>query len=151
MRTSPVLSFALLLLAASVLYAQSQRQDTAKDRAAGPSSAQGDTSSASTAPVPSKAEAASDVDHMPLNGDNLQPSQFLLPPGLRSQLEKRAEEARASEQQRSDATCYAMRSYKVARDEKGSDSTHPVAYSTCQPASRIHTYSINEAKPPLVR
>jgi|SRR5271166_4841666 len=35
-----------------------------------------------------------------------------------------------------DATCYAIRSYVVARDDKDSDSTHFVSYSTCQPASR---------------
>jgi hypothetical protein len=35
-----------------------------------------------------------------------------------------------------DATCYAIRSYVVARDGKDTDSTHPVSYSTCQPASR---------------
>ncbi len=35
-----------------------------------------------------------------------------------------------------DTTCYAIRSYVVARDRKNSDSTHPVSYSTCQPASR---------------
>ena len=35
-----------------------------------------------------------------------------------------------------DATCYTIRSYVVARDSKHSDSTHPVGYSTCQPASR---------------
>ncbi len=35
-----------------------------------------------------------------------------------------------------DTTCYAIRSYVVARDRKDSDSTHPVSYSTCQPASR---------------
>jgi len=35
-----------------------------------------------------------------------------------------------------DATCYSIRSYVVARDSKHSDSTHPVAYSTCQPANR---------------
>jgi hypothetical protein len=35
-----------------------------------------------------------------------------------------------------DSTCYAIRSYVVARDSKDSDSTHPVSYSTCQPASR---------------
>jgi hypothetical protein len=35
-----------------------------------------------------------------------------------------------------DSSCYAIRSYVVARDRKNSDSTHPVAYSTCQPASR---------------
>ncbi len=36
----------------------------------------------------------------------------------------------------SDATCLKIRSYVVARDSKNSDSTHPVSYSTCQPASR---------------
>jgi hypothetical protein len=35
-----------------------------------------------------------------------------------------------------DSTCYTIRSYVVARDEAGSDSTHPVSYSTCQPGSR---------------
>lgn len=33
-------------------------------------------------------------------------------------------------------TCYAIRSYVVARDSNDSDSTHPVRYSTCQPAAR---------------
>jgi hypothetical protein len=36
----------------------------------------------------------------------------------------------------SDVTCYAIRSYVVARDFKDSDSTHMAGYSTCQPASR---------------
>lgn len=36
----------------------------------------------------------------------------------------------------SDTTCFAIRSYVVARDSKDSDSTHLVHYSTCQPASR---------------
>jgi hypothetical protein len=35
-----------------------------------------------------------------------------------------------------DFACYAIRSYVVARDSKNSDSTHPVSYSTCQPAAR---------------
>lgn len=33
-------------------------------------------------------------------------------------------------------TCYTIRGYVVARDSKDSDSTHPVSYSTCQPAAR---------------
>ena len=37
-----------------------------------------------------------------------------------------------------DTTCYAIRSYVVARDSKTSDATHPVGYSTCRPASRYH-------------
>ena len=35
-----------------------------------------------------------------------------------------------------DTTCFAIRSYVVARDAKDSDSTHLVGYSTCQPAKR---------------
>ena len=35
-----------------------------------------------------------------------------------------------------DTTCLKIRSYVVARDNKDSDSTHPVSYSTCQPSSR---------------
>jgi hypothetical protein len=43
-----------------------------------------------------------------------------------------------------DATCYTMRSYVVARDSKDSDSTHPVSYSTCQPASRYRVKTTEE-------
>jgi len=35
-----------------------------------------------------------------------------------------------------DDICYTMRTYVVARDQKDSDSTHPVRSSTCQPAKR---------------
>jgi hypothetical protein len=41
-----------------------------------------------------------------------------------------------------DNLCYSMRSYKVARDDSHSDSTHAAGYSTCQPAARFHTRSI---------
>ena len=41
-----------------------------------------------------------------------------------------------------DSLCYTMRSYKVARDNPQSDSTHAVGSSTCQPAARFHTRSI---------
>jgi len=37
--------------------------------------------------------------------------------------------------------CYTIRGYMVARDEKDSDSTHPVRSSTCQPADRFHVKS----------
>ena len=36
-----------------------------------------------------------------------------------------------------DTTCYAIRSYVVARDSKDSDSTHLAGYSTCQRANRF--------------
>ena len=42
-----------------------------------------------------------------------------------------------------DSICYAIRSYVVARDDKDSDSTHPVDSSTCQPASH---YRVKKAQ-----
>lgn len=41
-----------------------------------------------------------------------------------------------------DGLCLKMRTYKVAPDSPHSDSTHPVGYSTCQPAVRFQTRSI---------
>lgn len=43
-----------------------------------------------------------------------------------------------------DATCFTMRSYVVARDSKDSDSTHPAGYSTCQPASKYRLKTTQE-------
>jgi hypothetical protein len=40
-----------------------------------------------------------------------------------------------------DNTCYAIRSYVVARDSKDSDSTHPAGYSTCRPSNRYQVRS----------
>ena len=40
--------------------------------------------------------------------------------------------------------CYAIRSYKVARDDPQSDSTHATGYSTCQPATRFHVQTGDE-------
>ena len=45
-------------------------------------------------------------------------------------------------QPQNDKVCLKMRTYKVARDAPHSDSTHPVGYSTCQPAVRFQTRSI---------
>jgi hypothetical protein len=44
--------------------------------------------------------------------------------------------------------CLKMRTYKVAPDSPHSDSTHPVGYSTCQPAARFQTRSIVLRVPP---
>ena len=52
-------------------------------------------------------------------------------------------------EQMSDATtCLRIRSYQVARDSKDSDSTHLVAYSTCQPASRYQLWTVVESEEP---
>ena len=42
-----------------------------------------------------------------------------------------------------DSICYSIRSYVVERDDKDSDSTHPVGSSTCQPANR---YRVKKAQ-----
>lgn len=47
-----------------------------------------------------------------------------------------------SSKKEQDTVCYAIRSYVVARDNKHSDSTHPVSQSNCQPATR---YSLRSA------
>jgi hypothetical protein len=41
-----------------------------------------------------------------------------------------------SNEPETDTTCFAIRSYVVARDSKDSDSTHPAGYSTCRPSDR---------------
>lgn len=45
-----------------------------------------------------------------------------------------------------DATCFTIRSYVVARDSKDSDSTHITGYSTCQPASRYRVRTTVEGQ-----
>ena len=47
--------------------------------------------------------------------------------------------------------CYTIRSYVVARDEKDSDSTHPVSSSTCRRASRYLMKEVETAPAALVR
>jgi hypothetical protein len=44
-------------------------------------------------------------------------------------------------QAQSDTLCLTMRTYKVARDDPHSDSTHAAGYSTCQPAARFQMHT----------
>lgn len=55
-----------------------------------------------------------------------------------------AERLRKGDRQSSDGDtlCYAMRIYKVVRDNPHSDSTHAAGYSTCQAATRFRTHTI---------
>ncbi|MGA9391305.1 MAG: hypothetical protein WBV69_12735 [Candidatus Sulfotelmatobacter sp.] len=48
-----------------------------------------------------------------------------------------------SEPEQTDTLCLKMRTYKVARDNPHSDSTHAAGYSTCQPAARFQTHTID--------
>jgi len=40
-----------------------------------------------------------------------------------------------------DFACYAIRSYRMVRDNPNSDSTHRDGYTTCVPAARFHYYT----------
>jgi hypothetical protein len=42
-----------------------------------------------------------------------------------------------------DAVCLKMRVYKVARDGPNTDSIHPAGYTTCSPAARFVTHTID--------
>jgi len=43
-----------------------------------------------------------------------------------------------------ETTCFAIRSYVVARDSKDSDSVHPVRYTTCVPAAKYRLKTAEE-------
>lgn len=60
-------------------------------------------------------------------------SQLPLPPTLRFGPDGQAQDS---------SLCYSIRSYKVARDDSRSDSTHPVGHTTCTSAARFRTYTI---------
>jgi hypothetical protein len=63
-----------------------------------------------------------------LNQDGLPPTLVLGPDGLHPD----------------DGICLTMRTYKVARDNPQSDSTHAVGYSTCQPGARFQVRTTEE-------
>jgi len=62
---------------------------------------------------------------------------------LRRDVEAKLLDAESQHQLEADTTCYAIRSYVVARDAKDSDSTHLVSYSTCLPSER---YGVKSAE-----
>ncbi len=45
-----------------------------------------------------------------------------------------------------DATCYAIRGYRVTRDDPESDATRPAGYSTCQPATRFQVKDADDRR-----
>jgi hypothetical protein len=61
----------------------------------------------------------------------------------------KAKTAGINEESANDNDCLYIRSYVVARDSKDSDSTHPVSYSTCQPARRygLKTTELKQSSP----
>lgn len=75
---------------------------------------------------PTLASGQTRLDQIPADQPNLDLRARQL---LESQLDKLALDTQGP-------TCYAIRTYVVARDSKDSDSTHPVSYSTCQPTQR---------------
>ena len=120
-------------------------QDRPSSAATLPGNGDAGKKAVATAPEPwrlrSSAPAAASVEKNPL--DRLQIDLFKIDPdGRPFKLEAKTDssglgpESLLNGQLPDDTTCYAIRSYVVARDSKNSDSTHPVSYSTCQPASR---------------
>jgi hypothetical protein len=49
-------------------------------------------------------------------------------------------------QLQNDATCFAIRSYRMVRDDPQSDSTHRDGYTTCVPAARFRVYTTDEKR-----
>jgi hypothetical protein len=50
-----------------------------------------------------------------------------------------------------DKVCYSIRSYRVTRDEPGSDSTRLAGYSECQPAARFQVRTAVDSREPVPR
>lgn len=108
----------------------------------------------STTPAPTPSEPWRIIPDQPLYGleqnspDSMRVDRFKADPDF-NLLNPAPETMISSEAQRqSDTTCFAIRSYVMARDNKESDSTHPVRYSTCQPASQYH---VKNAEGPALR
>ena len=49
-------------------------------------------------------------------------------------------------QMQSDATCFAIRSYRVVREDPQSDSVRRDGYTTCVPAARFRVYTTEERR-----
>jgi hypothetical protein len=136
-----LLSLTILIAVTSTLAAQSSPE---KNPAGAPSAKAGPSnSSASTdkhSPNPETGlNLLTALDRIRIGEYSPQLSQFGTPRIVRIDPDWQAQ---------NDNLCYTMRSYKVARDEPQSDSTHAAGYSTCQPAARFHTHSIEREIPP---
>jgi len=63
---------------------------------------------------------------------------------LVSQLDSRSPHIIPLEQNQ--ATCYTLRTYRVARENPDSDSTRPAGYSTCQRATRFQLWTAVDSR-----
>lgn len=133
--TSARLLTAVLLLIPLSSFAQEKQQPVAK---AEPSS-----TSASTAPAVSSSPALTEEQISEWSRqavDRLDAQRSQIPTLKEFRVEVSPDGRKLAWD--ADDTCYAIRSYVVARDEKDSDSTHLVRSSTCVPASQ---YSVKSA------
>ena len=53
--------------------------------------------------------------------------------------------------EQNEATCYTLRTYRVARESADSDSTRPAGYSTCQRATRFQLRTAVDSPKPEPR
>jgi hypothetical protein len=88
----------------------------------------------------SEMEAATPLDRVRIDGYLPPLNHFGLPPALHFGSDSELQ---------TDSFCFAMRTYKVARDDAQSDSVHPVGYTTCQPSKRfqVHTIELRATDP----
>jgi len=86
-----------------------------------------------SAPVLERADSLKNGDRTFDISGNIIP--YPLFPGDRFPSQKEASE---------ESLCYNIRSYVVARDDKDSDTTHPIGSSTCQPARRYALKNTDE-------
>jgi len=122
-----LLPFLLLIaVGAATLAAQSSPE---KNPAVVPPTEPGQLSSSSTAPV----DPPNPLDRIRIGEYRPRLNQFSAP---------HVWPADPDWQSQGDTLCLTMRTYKVARDDPHSDSTHAAGYSTCQPAARFHMHSI---------
>jgi hypothetical protein len=89
-----------------------------------------------TLPQTSQATIRADQFRLPSSLDGSNMSHLIPPTEFRAQIPK---------PQQSGVTCYAIRSYRVTRDDPESDSTRLAGYSTCQPSAR---FQVKDAKDP---
>ena len=143
--TLPRLLTAAVFVCASLAFAQDQQVSLNAGAGSQPAvSAKSDLSTVAKSSEPwqfGQLETAADSARTPLEriaGDQLQIKTHKFLDGRRFRMNNREviPDPDSDIALTGDVTCYTMRSYRVARDSKDSDSTHAAGYTTCQPTAQ---------------
>jgi hypothetical protein len=133
MSTFRILAMAVLIAACGVL---GDAQSSPNKTSAPVNSAKLDTQSGTQDSSTDGGSLPSSTERIRIRDYRRHATQFGPPPGLSF--------GRDVESVQDDTFCYTMRTYKVARDDKDSDSVHAAGYTTCQPATRFRTYTLEQ-------